>query len=45
MVAADASSAYRSEFPGANGATRAASIAAEEDVDLTASWWDVPKSA
>jgi hypothetical protein len=36
---------YRPPSDKAIGATKAASIAAEEEVDVTASWRDVPKIA
>jgi hypothetical protein len=36
---------YRAESAEAIGATNAASIAAEEEVDVTASWREVPKIA
>src|ERR1700746_2016736 len=45
IVAADTSSKYRAEPIKAIGATKAASIAAEDEVAVTASWRDVPKMA
>src|SRR5580698_8888133 len=45
IAAPDANTTYRAESPTAIGATRAASMAADEDVDVTASWRDVPKIA
>src|SRR3954462_9219362 len=44
-VAAETSIAYLAESPAAMGATKAASIAAEDEVGVTASCRDVPKIA
>ena len=45
IVAAETSTMYLPESPNAIGATRAANIAADEEVDVTASWREVPKTA
>jgi hypothetical protein len=45
IAAADTSIMYRAESAKAIGATKAANIAAEEEVDVTASWREVPKIA
>ena len=44
-VAAETSTMYRPASARASGATSAASIAAEDEVDVTASWREVPNIA